>query len=223
MMKRKYHSKALMLLPLLSLAWVGMAYTAGATERKHRTEHTEDQVKVQKDTATFAAGCFWCVESQFQQLEGVKKVVSGFTGGTVKNPGYKQVTTGKTGHAEACNIVYDPSVITYDELLEAFFVAHDPTQRNRQGNDVGTQYRSAIFYHDKSQKEKAEYYIRKLNEAKAYDKPIVTEVSPFTKFYKAEDYHQDYYNQNKSEPYCQYVIQPKLEKFRKVFKEKLKH
>lgn len=223
MMKRKYHSKALMLLPLLSLAWVGMAYTAGATERKHRTEHTENLLKVQKDTATFAAGCFWCVESQFQQLEGVKKVVSGFTGGTVKNPGYRQVTTGKTGHAEACNIVYDPSVITYDELLEAFFVAHDPTQWNRQGNDVGTQYRSAIFYHDKSQKEKAEYYIRKLNEAKAYDKPIVTEVSPFTKFYKAEDYHQDYYNQNKSEPYCQYVIQPKLEKFRKVFKEKLKH
>ncbi|MBC9797489.1 peptide-methionine (S)-S-oxide reductase MsrA [Sinomicrobium weinanense] len=183
----------------------------------------ETMIAKQKDTATFAAGCFWCVESQFLQLEGVKKVVSGYTGGSVPDPTYKQVCTGTTGHAEACNIIYDASVISFDELLEAFFVAHDPTQLNRQGNDRGTQYRSAIFYRNGKQKEKAEYYIKKLNEERVYDQPIVTEVSPLTVFYRAEDYHQDYYNQNKSEPYCQYVIQPKLKKFKKVFKDKLKH
>ncbi|RAV27644.1 peptide-methionine (S)-S-oxide reductase [Sinomicrobium soli] len=176
-----------------------------------------------RDTATFAAGCFWCVETQFEQLKGVRKVVSGYTGGTVADPTYKQVCTGTTGHAEACNIVYDPAVISFDELLEAFFVAHDPTQRNRQGNDVGTQYRSAVFYHSAAQKQKTEYYIRRLNEEKAYDSPVVTEVAPYTVFYEAEDYHQDYYDQNRSVPYCQYVIQPKLEKFKKVFKDKLKH
>ena len=175
------------------------------------------------DTATFAAGCFWCTEAQFQQLRGVKKVVSGFCGGTVANPSYKQVCTGTTGHAEACNIIYDPSKISYDELLEAFFVAHDPTQLNRQGNDVGTQYRSAVFYHNNAQKAKAEYYIKKLNTEKVYPHPIVTEVTAYVIFYKAEDYHQDYYNQNGSQPYCQRVIQPELEKFKKVFKDKLKN
>ena len=175
------------------------------------------------DTATFAAGCFWCTEAQFQQLRGVKKVVSGFCGGTVANPSYKQVCTGTTGHAEACNIIYDPLQISYDELLEAFFVAHDPTQLNRQGNDVGTQYRSAIFYHNTAQRSKAEYYIKKLNTEKVYPHPIVTEVTAYVIFYKAEDYHQDYYNQNGSQPYCQRVIQPELEKFKKVFKDKLKN
>ncbi|WP_211324218.1 peptide-methionine (S)-S-oxide reductase MsrA [Echinicola strongylocentroti] len=174
------------------------------------------------DTATFAAGCFWCVEAQFLQLEGVSKVVSGYTGGHVANPTYKAVCTGKTGHAEAISIVYDPEVITYDELLEAFFVAHDPTQLNRQGNDVGTQYRSAIFYHSAAQKEKAEYYINKLDEENIYPKKIVTEVAPMEKFYVAEDYHQNYYNLNKEQGYCRYVITPKLEKFQKVFKDKLK-
>ncbi|WP_200979502.1 peptide-methionine (S)-S-oxide reductase MsrA [Echinicola sp. 20G] len=174
------------------------------------------------DTATFAAGCFWCTEAQFLQLEGVSKVVSGYTGGTVKNPTYKQVCTGNTGHAEAVSIIYDPSVISYDELLEAFFVSHDPTQLNRQGNDIGTQYRSAIFYHSPAQKEKAEYYIKKLNEENIYPKKIVTQVAPMKVFYVAEDYHQNYYNLNKEQGYCQFVITPKLEKFKKVFKDKLK-
>lgn len=179
--------------------------------------------KVKKDTATFAAGCFWCVEAQFSQLKGVDTVVSGFSGGFVKNPTYEEVCTGKTGHAEACNIIYDPSMISYDELLAAFFTAHDPTQLNRQGNDVGTQYRSAIFYHNAMQKEKAEYYIKKLNEAKAYPHKIVTQVTAYTVFYKAVDYHQDFYNKNPEQQYCKYVIQPELEKFRKVFKGKLKN
>lgn len=174
------------------------------------------------DTATFATGCFWCTEAKFKQLKGVKAVTSGFTGGHVANPSYKDVCTGTTGHAEACNIVFDPTVITYDELIEAFFVAHDPTQLNRQGNDVGTQYRSAIFYHNASQKQKAEYYIAKLNKEKVYKSPIVTEVKPFTIFYKAEDYHQDYFALNGEQPYCKYVIQPEVEKFKKVFKDKLK-
>lgn len=175
-----------------------------------------------RDTATFAAGCFWCVEAQFQQLDGVDTVVSGFTGGHTKNPSYKEVCTGTTGHAEACNIIYDPSKISYDELLAAFFTAHDPTQLNRQGEDIGTQYRSAIFYHNAAQQQKAEYYIARLNEEKAYPNPIVTEVKPYTVFYKAEDYHNNYYNLHGDQPYCQLVIKPKLDKFEKVFKDKLK-
>jgi peptide-methionine (S)-S-oxide reductase len=174
------------------------------------------------EVATFAGGCFWCVEAQYQELKGVEKVESGYTGGTVKNPSYKEVCTGRTGHAEAVNIYYDPAVISYDELLAAFWVAHDPTQLNRQGNDVGTQYRSAIFYHNEEQKEKAEEYKRKLNEEKAYDSPVVTEIAPYTVFYQAEDYHQNYYNENPEQAYCRYVIQPKKEKFEKVFKDKLK-
>ncbi len=176
----------------------------------------------QRDTATFASGCFWCVEAKFSQLEGVLKVTAGYTGGHLKNPTYQQVLTGSTGHAEACNIVYDPSVISYDELLEAFFLSHDPTQLNRQGNDVGTQYRSAIFYHNVSQKEKAEYYINVLTQQLLYNKPIVTQINPFTKFYVAEDYHQQYYENNPDQSYCQYVIQPELERFKEIFKDKLK-
>jgi peptide-methionine (S)-S-oxide reductase len=175
------------------------------------------------DTATFATGCFWCTEAKFQQLRGVEKVTSGFAGGHVANPTYQQVCTGTTGHAEACNIIYDPSQISYDELLQAFFVAHDPTQLNRQGNDVGTQYRSAVFYHNNSQKEKVVYYIKRLNEEKAYKSKIVTQVAPYTAFYKAEGYHQDYFNKNGSQPYCKYVIQPELDKFKRAFKDKLKN
>mgnify|MGYP001444951890 CR=1 FL=1 len=176
----------------------------------------------QRDTATFASGCFWCVEAKFSKLEGVLKVTAGYTGGHLKNPTYQQVLTGSTGHAEACNIVYDPSVISYDELLEAFFLSHDPTQLNRQGNDVGTQYRSAIFYHNVSQKEKAEYYINALTQQLLYNKPIVTQINPFTKFYVAEDYHQQYYENNPDQSYCRYVIQPELERFKEIFKDKLK-
>jgi peptide-methionine (S)-S-oxide reductase len=172
--------------------------------------------------ATFGAGCFWCTEAQFQQLDGVTRVVSGYMGGTVDNPSYKQVCTGATGHAEVTNVYYDPRKISFDELLAAFWTAHDPTQLNRQGNDVGTQYRSVIFYHNDEQRQKAQDYKKKLNEEQAYGAPVVTEISPATAFYPAEDYHQNYYNENGNEPYCQFVVRPKLEKFRKVFAGKLK-
>lgn len=174
------------------------------------------------DTATFAAGCFWCIEAQFLELAGVEEVTPGYIGGHTKNPTYKQVLTGKTGHAESINVIYHSDSISFDELLEAFFIAHDPTQLNRQGNDVGTQYRSAIFYHNLHQKERIEYYMNELTEQQVYSKPIVTEVSPFTVFYEAEDYHKNYYALNPSNPYCQRVIQPKLEKFKKIFADKLK-
>jgi peptide-methionine (S)-S-oxide reductase len=175
------------------------------------------------DTATFGAGCFWCVEAQFQMLDGVHSVSSGFSGGTIKNPAYREVCNGTTGHAEVCQITYDSSKISFDELLAAFWQSHDPTQLNRQGNDIGTQYRSVIYYHNEEQKRLAEKYKKQLNESGAFQKEIVTEISPIGPFYKAEDYHQNYFNQNGSESYCQFVIQPKVEKFKKVFKDKLKH
>lgn len=175
------------------------------------------------DTATLGTGCFWCTEAVFQQLKGVLKVTSGYSGGSVVNPTYKDVSSGTTGHAEVIEIVYDPAEITFDELLEVFWQTHDPTTLNRQGNDVGPQYRSAIFYHNEEQKAKAEKYKKDLNESGAFEKPIVTEITPYTAFYKAEDYHQDYYNNNGSQPYCYYVIRPKLEKFQKVFKNKIRH
>jgi len=174
------------------------------------------------DTATFGTGCFWCTEAVFQELKGVLKATSGYTGGHVANPSYEEVCTGTTGHAESLQIIYDPTVITYDELLEVFWEAHDPTSLNKQGNDVGTQYRSAIFYHNEEQRQKAEHYKAELNKSGAYDKPIVTEITAFTKFYPAEDYHQNYYATHGSQPYCYLVIRPKVEKFEKVFKDKLK-
>jgi peptide-methionine (S)-S-oxide reductase len=174
------------------------------------------------DTATLATGCFWCTEAKFKELRGVVKVTSGFAGGHTVNPTYEQVCSGTTGHAEACNIVFDPKQISFDELLEVFFTDHDPTQLNRQGNDVGTQYRSAVFYHNTVQKHKAEYYIKKINDEKAYPNPVVTRVVPFTVFYKAEGYHQNYFSKNGSVPYCKLVIQPELDKFRKAFANKLK-
>jgi peptide-methionine (S)-S-oxide reductase len=183
---------------------------------------TQNQVTGPVDTATFASGCFWCGEAKFSQLKGVLKVISGYTGGHVADPSYELVSRGNTGYAEAFNVVYDSSVITYDELLEAFFLSHDPTQLNRQGNDVGTQYRTAIFYHNKAQAERAAFYIRQFTEQKIYPKPIVTEVTSFTIFYVAEKYHQEYYKNNPDEAYCRYVIQPELEKFKQIFKNKLK-
>ncbi|MBS1777250.1 MAG: peptide-methionine (S)-S-oxide reductase MsrA [Bacteroidetes bacterium] len=185
-------------------------------------EKNETKQEQKIDTATFGAGCFWCTEAQFQQLDGVVKVESGYSGGAIENPTYKQVCSGNTGHAEVSNIYFDPSKISYDELLAAFWVAHDPTQLNRQGNDVGTQYRSVIFYHNEEQRKKAESYKQKLNQEHAFNGEVVTEISPFTKFFKAENYHQNYYNDNSSQPYCVWVVQPKLDKFRKVFKDKLK-
>lgn len=178
---------------------------------------------VETDTITLGAGCFWCVEAQLQLLQGVVRVVSGYAGGTVKNPSYREVCTGATGHAEVVQVIYNPSVLSTDALLAAFWQSHDPTQLNRQGNDVGTQYRSVIFYHNEAQRELALNYIAKLNNEKVYDKPVVTQVQPITIFYPAEDYHQNYYRLNSEQGYCQYVIQPKLEKFKKVFKDKLAH
>ena len=173
------------------------------------------------ELATLAAGCFWCVEAVFQQLKGVVSVVSGYTGGSTENPTYKDVLTGKTGHAEACQIEFDPEQITYEEILEVFFETHDPTTLNRQGNDIGTQYRSAIFYHNEAQKEAAEQFKSKIDEGGAWKNPVVTEIVPFTKFYRAEDYHQNYFRNNPNQQYCRYVIRPKLDKFEKVFKLKL--
>lgn len=175
-----------------------------------------------RDTITFGAGCFWCVEAIFLQLKGVESVESGYSGGSVVNPTYKQVCGGNTGHAEVCQIVYNPQIISFDDLLEVFWQTHDPTTLNRQGADYGTQYRSSVFYRNEFQKERAEYYKKKLNDDKVYSDPVVTEIVPFVKFYKAEDYHQDYFNQNGSEMYCTMVIQPKVEKFKKAFSDKIK-
>lgn len=175
------------------------------------------------DTATFGTGCFWCTEAIFEQLNGVLKVTSGYMGGTKENPTYEEVCSGETGHAECVQVVYEPAKISYDELLEVFFKVHDPTSLNRQGADVGTQYRSAIFYHDAAQKEKADYYKTEVDKSGAYEKPIVTEITAASRFYAAEDYHQEYYQNNKNtNPYCSIVIRPKLEKFQKVFAKKLK-
>ncbi len=175
-----------------------------------------------KETAIFAGGCFWCTESIFKNLKGVESIVPGYTGGKRPNPTYEQVSTGATGHAEAVKIIYNPDQISYEELLQVFFATHDPTTLNRQGNDVGTQYRSAIFYTTPEQKEKAEAYIKFLNESDVFDNYIVTEVVPEAPFYEAEEYHKNYLEKNPDNPYCQYVVLPKLEKFRKQFKSKLK-
>ena len=176
----------------------------------------------QLQTATLANGCFWCTEAVFQQLEGVEKVTSGYSGGNVKNPTYEEVCKGNTGHAECLKIEYDPSKISFDELLEVFWETHDPTTLNRQGNDIGPQYRSVVFYQNEEQKNKAEKYKAELDKSGAFDKPIVTAIEPFTVFYPAENYHKDYYQNNKTQPYCYYVIRPKLEKLKKVFADKLK-
>ncbi|WP_295653701.1 peptide-methionine (S)-S-oxide reductase MsrA [uncultured Mucilaginibacter sp.] len=173
-------------------------------------------------TATFGNGCFWCTEAIFQSLKGVISVKSGYMGGKTDNPTYMEVCNGDTGHAEVIQIEYDADVLSFDELLVVFFKTHNPTTLNRQGNDVGTQYRSAIFYHSDQQKQQAEALIKKLTEEKVFDKPIVTEVTPASTFYIAEGYHQNYYNDNKMKPYCMFVIQPKMNKFAKEFYDKMK-
>lgn len=174
------------------------------------------------ETATFGTGCFWCTEAVFQQLEGVIKVVSGYSGGHVVNPTYEAVCNKTTGHAECLNIEYDKTKITFDELLEVFWKSHDATTLNQQGNDIGPQYRSAIFYHNDDQKEKAEKYKEEINKSGAFNKPIVTEITPFDVFYPAEKYHQNYYLNNGGQSYCAYVIKPKVDKFQKIFADKLK-
>jgi peptide-methionine (S)-S-oxide reductase len=176
-----------------------------------------------KDTAILGAGCFWCVEAIFQEMEGVLEVESGYTGGKTTNPDYKSVCTGTTGHAEVARVVFDPSKVTFDEILEVFWQTHDPTTLNRQGADVGSQYRSAIFYINDAQREKAEYFKKELDASGAFQNPIVTEITAFDgKFYKAEDYHQNYYSLNPEQGYCRMVVRPKVEKFKKAFGNKLK-
>ena len=198
----------------------------GNKETNAQSEIKKDKGEIMDTTgmqvATFGSGCFWCTEAIFERLNGVVKVESGYAGGTVENPTYEEVCTGKTGHAEVTQITYDPKIITYDELLEVFWKTHDPTTLNRQGNDVGTQYRSVIFYHNEEQKELTENYKKELDKSGAWDNPIVTEISPVTNFYPAEGYHQDYYENNPNQGYCAFVIAPKVEKFEKVFKDKLK-
>lgn len=172
--------------------------------------------------ATFGTGCFWCTEAVFERLEGVTEVVSGYSGGSVKNPSYKEVCTGNTGHAEVCQIHYDPEVISYGELLDVFWHIHDPTTLNRQGNDVGTQYRSAIFYHNQEQKKVAEASLKEVQSSGLFKHPVVTEITEFKNFYKAEDYHQDYFEHNPNQPYCTFVVKPKVQKFTARYQDKLK-
>jgi peptide-methionine (S)-S-oxide reductase len=229
---QKRGMKKIMAIPLLALmTLISCAQTSSSSddrtaiikktmENKNIT-NTMDGKKT--DTATLANGCFWCTEAIFEQLDGVISAESGYTGGQTINPTYKEVCTGETGHAECLQIVYDPSKISFDELLEVFWQTHDPTTLNRQGADVGTQYRSGIFYHNAEQKEKAEKYKAELDKSGAFERPIVTEIVPFTKFYSAEEYHQQYFENNEnSNSYCKIVIRPKLDKFQKVFKDKLK-
>jgi peptide methionine sulfoxide reductase msrA/msrB len=174
------------------------------------------------ETIVLGGGCYWCVEAVYENLQGVEKVVSGFAGGKVENPSYEEVCSGRTGAAEVVQITYDKTKTNLDEIFKVFFTVHDPTTMNRQGADVGTQYRSVIFYANEEQKKVAESIIAELNNAKVYSNKIVTTLEPFTKFYKAEDYHQNYYQNNKNQPYCEMVIQPKIEKFEKIFKDRLK-
>lgn len=210
--------------PLLLMSAIQLFSSCAQKENPNRTMSNDFAYASygSTDTATLGAGCFWCVEAVFQQLNGVHKVSSGYSGGHVKNPTYEQVCEKNTGHAEVIQVVYDPQVISFDELLEVFWQTHDPTTLNRQGNDTGPQYRSAIFYHNEEQKQKALHYKEQLNESGAFKDPIITEIAPFKNFYEAEDYHQNYYLNNGSQPYCYFVIRPKLEKFEKVFKEKMK-
>ena len=174
------------------------------------------------ETATLGAGCFWCVEAVFDDLKGVEDVVSGYSGGHKDNPTYQEVCSETTGHAEVAQIKFDPEVLSYHDLLEVFFTVHDPTQLNRQGNDIGTSYRSAIFYHDETQRETAEQVIAEITAEGVYDKPIVTELTPFEKFWPAEDYHQEYFANNPNQPYCAGVVAPKVSKFRRKFVDRLK-
>ena len=189
---------------------------------ENRTENKKVIMNDSVQLATFAGGCFWCTEAVFLEVKGVEKVVSGFTGGFIKNPAYREVCNGTTGHAEGIQITFNPKEVAYEDLLEIFFATHDPTTLNKQGADVGTQYRSAIFYHSPEQKAKAENYIQLIEKEKLYPNPVVTQIEEAGVFYLAEDYHQNYYNQNKEQGYCEFVIAPKLDKLRKYYKSMLK-
>ena len=192
-----------------------------ATQKKETARRAMDK-KPEVKLATFGGGCFWCTEAIFQRLDGVEKVLPGYSGGHVDNPTYEQVCAGTTGHAESIQITYNPAKVSFGDLLEVFWRTHDPTTKNRQGSDVGPQYRSAIFYHDEEQKKQAETYKSELEAERIWNRPIVTEITPFTRFWPAEDYHRNYYNNNLSKGYCAVVITPKIEKFKKIFKDRLK-
>jgi peptide-methionine (S)-S-oxide reductase len=230
------NSKTIMMKLMLTVAIAGLSTLLSCAQKTNTSTNANKPMEQTTITpknnpalpatevATFANGCFWCTEAIFEELDGVISATSGYTGGEKPNPTYKEVCTGTTGHAECLQIVYDPLKISFDELLEVFWQTHDPTTLNRQGADVGTQYRSGIFYHNDEQKATAEKYKAALDSSGAFNNRIVTEITPFGTFYPAEDYHQQYFEQNgNSNPYCKIVIQPKLDKFRKVFKEKLKH
>jgi peptide-methionine (S)-S-oxide reductase len=220
-MKRKREFGLVCILAFL-LNGVPDVYAQKGGDHSTNKQEKNNTMAMQQEVATFGSGCFWCTEAVFQRVQGVIKVESGYSGGKMANPTYEQVSSGTTGHAEVTQITFDPTKVSYDELLEVYWKTHDPTTRNRQGNDVGTQYRSVIFYHNEKQKELAEKYRKELDASGSWKDPIVTEITPFTAFYKAENYHQNYYNDNKYQPYCMFVIGPKLEKFEKVFKGKLK-
>ena len=192
------------------------------TTKQTGTDQKNTKASMKTEKITLGSGCFWCTEAIFQQVKGVIKVTSGYSGGHVPNPTYEQVCDKNTGHAEVCQLEYDPNMVTVDEILEIFWQTHDPTTLNRQGNDVGPQYRSVVFYHNSEQQERATFFKKELDKSGAYASPIVTTIEPFTNFYAAENYHQDYYNRNGKEPYCYFVIRPKLEKFEKAFKNKMK-
>jgi peptide-methionine (S)-S-oxide reductase len=206
---------------LISITFSACGQNKPAAANKQTTKMNNKDLS-NLDIATFGGGCFWCVEAVFQLMNGVDTVISGYSGGKIENPTYKQISTGTTGHAEVIQIYFNPEIVSYEELLEVFFNTHDPTTLNRQGNDVGTQYRSVIFYHSEKQKEIAEAYKQQIEQSGTFNNPIVTEISALQKFYVAEDYHQNYYNLNSNQSYCAYVVRPKVDKFKKLYKDKMK-
>ena len=222
----KFDSKSRMMKKIIGIFLALLPFSFCAKEKNSivpKSKETKNmEIQNGLEVATLAGGCFWCTEAVFLELDGVKKVVSGYIGGATVNPTYKDICNGDTGHAEAIEITFDPKEVSFGELLEIFFATHDPTTLNRQGNDIGTQYRSEIFYHNPIQKQLSEGYIALMTSENTFGKPIVTKISAASKFYEAEDYHQNYYNQNKTQGYCSYVITPKIEKLKKVYQDKLK-
>jgi peptide-methionine (S)-S-oxide reductase len=213
----------MLLQTLLSFTVILSACAQTEKKQAKQTDKTQITTSMQTETITLGNGCFWCTEAIFQQVKGVIKVTSGYSGGHVVNPTYEQVCEKNTGHAEVLQVVFDSTEISVDEILEIFWQTHDPTTLNRQGNDVGPQYRSVVFYHNENQKARAEFFKKQLDASGAFPGKIVTAIEPFQNFYAAENYHQDYYNRNGNQPYCYFVIRPKLEKFEKAFKDKIKH
>lgn len=214
--------RAIIPVGLVLLVIMGLSIQSSSCSVKEKQKEQHMSATENLDTATLAGGCFWCIEAIFQQVDGVVTAKSGYMGGGISNPTYREVCSGLTGHVEVVQIIYDPQKVSFAKLLEVFFTVHNPTSLNRQGADIGTQYRSAIFYHSEEQKSVAETVIAKLNNSGTWSDPIVTEVTAAQPFYVAEDYHQNYFNDNKRQPYCQVVILPKMEKFQKVFKEIMK-